>query len=363
MVGVLIRMEDEGVSEKKKEINEERYDFILKMVLATFVGSGLLYGMMLLFSLIVKKTISFGESLTYFGSVLAACVTVFGVMWQIEKNNQKIDGERIVGENIEREKRIKREKDVQAYITYILDRNVSKFEIGNGKTNLNQLMDYFIERKFNHVERKCKWFYAIENEYIYQNLQTIQNLEYANDILKLFSEIEKFNKVTNELMYTFDIFETKKIYNISEVNKREECKNNWFKFLISSELDLIMRTIFTKKNIPSVYNNHDGLEGIAIQALKELKINEEIINEYKELRNFRQNKESRVIIYEKSLVFLINIFYEMKAYLDYDKLDLVNLEKTIHNLETELNNFYYVNENVFSLINKIYEVKEQVSKQ
>ncbi len=121
------------------------------MVLLTFAASGLLYVFVLVYSLGIKTPITLGESLSYFGAALTAVVTIFGVMWQIEKNNERLDEEKNVV-------RIEREQNIFKYFFYVLDRNIKKYaHISNLKEmNVDVIKQKLIEFKKHKREQEMK---------------------------------------------------------------------------------------------------------------------------------------------------------------------------------------------------------------
>lgn len=102
------------------EIKEEKYDFIIKMVLTTFIGSGLLYGVVLILSLAIKKPITLGESLSYFWScAYCRCYNIWGNV---------ADSRKIMRKSMKKkEEENKKRKNLYFYINHVLEYNIKKF--------------------------------------------------------------------------------------------------------------------------------------------------------------------------------------------------------------------------------------------
>lgn len=194
------------------EIKEEKYDFIIKMVLITFIGSGLLYGVVLILSLAIKKPITLGESLSYFGAVLTAVVTIFGVMWQIQKNNEKIDEEKYNEKN-------NSEQKLKRYVKYIVTKNKEIYINENNEESREE----FYKNLFDSL--RCldsrtlslfdKTYKPLSKNYLEMNLDYLMNSSFGELLLNLEEDINTINKLLENFTEHFLSLEKIKQNNIT----------------------------------------------------------------------------------------------------------------------------------------------------
>lgn len=217
------------------EIKEDKYNFIIKMVLATFIGSGLLYGVVLILSLAIGKPITLGESLSYFGAMLTAVVTIFGVMWQIEKNNEKIEEEK---EN--------RMKNLKSYINFVITRNLEIY-FSEEKNTKNKFYKVILEilknKEISLLKLTNGIIYPFDKEYISKNLEEILKLENGEKILELHDELKNLEFTINE--------------NLKEVINESKFVENREMFIDNEEIDNIF-SILSLINNMFFYNLYPG---------------------------------------------------------------------------------------------------------
>ncbi len=211
----------------EKIIKDKKQYFIIKMVIWTFIGSMVLYIVIMGITLNLGESISFGESLTYFGSVLAACVTVFGVMWQIEKNNEKIEEEKEI-----------RMKNLKSYINFVITRNLEIY-FSEEKNTKNKFYKVILEilknKEISLLKLTNGIIYPFDKEYISKNLEEILKLENGEKILELHDELKNLEFTINE--------------NLKEVINESKFVENREMFIDNEEIDNIFSILSLINNI------------------------------------------------------------------------------------------------------------------
>ena len=314
------------------EIKKDKYDFIIKMVLATFIGSGLLYGVVLVFSLAIKKPITLGESLSYFGAVLTAVVTIFGVMWQIQKNNDKIDSEQENERN-----------NIYNYLEYFLRKNLKKYGNESNKLDFEQMSLEVLARKIHGFLKYDCLFYSADTSFLIQNASTILSLKNGEKLFDLFNDINDINfKVANE---GIELNLVKFLTDLKQIDFDDNKEaQDWISFLVG-EIGSLFYLITDKEETAykTKVENLNLLNELKLGGLLKL-LYIDIIGEFKNRKNYTVME-----IYLKNLDF-INEF-------QHSKTIIINHKKTEQLLEEMF--FYIGTERDFinAIKNQLQEIK------
>lgn len=311
---------------------------------------------------IFKNKITAELTLSYFGTMLTAIVTIFGVMWQIEKNNEKIDEEKKKEEN-------KSKRNLYLYINHVLEYNVKKFgDLEKKEVSLDIMKHIFVSIRKNKVELASDWFRLFDKEILNNNIESILELPNSLELFTLASRMEKFNTFINKSFIQFDIFELVKHFRTIMIENNNENKNFWFLETIINELSIISILIFS-------YGSRDGhikgLEKITIENIINIKKknpqnvlmlkvmeNLNLLKMYQSLSEKRKKLDSPewncpiLEVYIESLFFVKEFIDQSTDFIDFKNISNDDVEGLSNLILFEINN-----------VNKFVEESKRISKE
>lgn len=335
-----------------------------RVSLRVATGTGLIAVLIYIIVLsIFKEKINAELTLSYFGTMLTAIVTIFGVMWQIEKNNEKMDEEKIT-------KELNELSSLKKYIVYILEKEVDD--------NLDELMktcDYghsfkLIEvlllkyTKTNDIENI---FFEFDKQHLLKNLENLLKINNGDEVLKLQDSIKFANSlISNNIsnLKLANICEELFIFKSKYENKLDEQTKDKIE-LLRLYMNLLHLTVFVaaEKNITLNFN-------IYILRIQEI-INKKTINFYsydaiqknQELGKFIEEKliyrgDYIMEIYIYQLDFLYNFLKIIKIDMLIWSYEEMKLEKLINEIEKEKILMNKIKYRVPSIEKKIYDLKK-----
>lgn len=329
------------------EIKEDKYDFIIKMVLTTFIGSGLLYGVVLILSLAIKKPITLGESLSYFGAVLTAVVTIFGVMWQIEKNNEKID-----------EEKRNRNDNFKKHFLQILNKNLEKFGTDNSILSQKKIFEELLSLKIKNLEQDDLFFPAIKESIIEQHSYDILSFHEGYKILEFFTDLNDLNKYIsrkffNEKLGTIALEIEEKCLEIGEFEERERA---YLRFIC---LDLIITANYLYKTNHQEYYVSSYFEEM-MGIFNSFPIEDDLKRKFNELhQELKSIENEKIDIYGQKLFLTLNILVDSKNYLGDENFSRVIME-LIERIGYEMENINRTKKMVLKFIDQFQIVKNLI---
>lgn len=341
----------------EKIIKDKKHSFIIKIVIWTFIGSMVLYVAIMGITLKLGKSISFGESLSYFGSVLAACVTVFGVMWQIQKNNDKIDEEK---ENLELLTKLSALK----YFLHYLIVNKNHMYIDKKVEKLNNYFKRFLESRISLSREFIQWIYCFDQEFFSKNLGVIMDFSFGKELLMLNDELLEFS---NSFSYGHNIFKTREI-----ILKLDNISNN---YKISDETRVLLRIIAFEVSIiaEKFYLNHStesSVTNLYFEVRKskfQLKFNwEEYQKLIKKIESISLESEEGIILdlYIEKLSFLYDFIVKSSIEISNEEYhNVIEINDLLLNINKEINFSKAVKNRCSHLIISINDLIEMIVKE
>lgn len=301
---------------------------------------------------IFRDTITAELTLSYFGTMLTAIVTIFGVMWQIEKNNEKIDEER-------KESEKKALLSVYKYFYFIINENISKYKSFDRDMDPEMFYNFYILKKIDKGNDVC--LYNFDNELIINHFDTLALGEVQESIMSLKNNIDRFNIQIEEKMPSPNYEEVSRFIADEAMKYPDNSSERLFLTLIHIELCII--------RLNSGFNSN--LKENVLNIFEKLNMSESIIRDYMELSALREKKNfaQRLNVFSEGHKFIINFKQE---YLEKsnskrltfeinNKIDDLILNEALYIVEIETN-FRLISDEIFKNRRIIEEKMKQIER-
>lgn len=329
-----------GSIDKEGERMEEKSK---KVSLRVATGTGLIAVLIYIIVLsIFKEKITAELTLSYFGAMLTAIVTIFGVMWQIQKNNEKIDEEK---ENSQ--------TNIRNYLIYFLKKNIKEYGTEFNSLDFELLSKEILARKIHSFLKYNNFLYSPEASFLSQNSSIIMSLKNGEKLFDLFNDINDINfkieKEATQVNLVNMLTNLKKIKNFDS-----EKAKNWISFLsteVSSLSSLSMNDVdiaYQKKKENLVSLN------------KLVPLSPSRIDYIEIIGKFQNSRENPILeIYLKNLDFL-NKFQMTKETFVYEEETLKSLEEILFPVAMERDFIYSIDKQLKEIKVKFDEIVELI---
>lgn len=339
------------MEEKSKRVS-------LRVAMGTGLIAVLIY---IIFLSIFKEKITAELTLSYFGTMLTAIVTIFGVMWQIEKNNEKMDSDN-------RTKELEKKLRVKKYIEHIIEQNLNIFLSKNvSAPDLKVFLEKIIHKRLQRDENLNGILTSFDSSYFTNNIDEILKFHYGKEILILNEEIESLKTTYLPKFLRFDSLAilndiTKIIVENKDLNVQER---DILCFLNRYLNILVFGLYYDNKN-----KFYDEWYDETINCLINIEISDDELDLLKkDLEVIKDNWKKADTVLKKIDIYINSLeqFTNVKLYFSFfsevgviypDKFEEIhnNIEKENDNIYDVLNKTKYV----FSLLQSIsYQLTKQ----